>query len=172
MIQSDSFQFERALNMKWTWDKFGYILIDSSGSCRDTVRDRELILALLSITSMKDARVRFFPDLGRAVVTSREPATLTLTDRFRANRESHWDVEYYTESEWIALQRKADWELQRLDAIDDDAARTLIQNGIITLDDVAVLPPERIAELLNIDTQAADKIIERADAILALEAGD
>ena len=155
--------------MKWTWDKFGYITTDSSSSDRDPVRDRELILALLNMTSVKDATVHFFPELGRAVVTSTEPVTLTRDDRFRANRESHWDVEYYTESDWIATQRKAEEELQRVDALNADAARTLIENGIITLDDVAVLSPERLAELLNIDILAAGKIIEQADAIMATD---
>lgn len=151
--------------MKWTWDKFGYITTNSSCSDRDPVRDRELILALLNMTSVKDAKVHFFPELDRAVVTSAELVTLTRDDLSRANRESHWDVEYYTVSDWIALQLKAEVELQRLDHLNAETARTLIENGIITLDDVAVLPPERLAELLNIDVQAADKIIEQADAI-------
>ena len=155
--------------MKWTWDKFGYIATDSSFSDRDPVRDRELILALLNMTSVKDATVHFFPELGRAVVTSTEPVTLTHDDRFRANRESHWDVEYYTESDWIAIQRKAELELQRVEALNADAARTLIQDGVITFDDVAVLSPERLAELLNIDILAADKIIEQADEIMATD---
>lgn len=155
--------------MKWTWDKFGYITTDSSSSDRDPVRDPELILALLNMTSVKDATVHFFPELGRAVVTSIEPVTLTRDDQFRANRESLWDVEYYTESDWITIRRKAEAELQRVDAVDADAARTLIQNGIITLDDVAVFSPERLAELLNIDIHAADAIIEQADAIMATD---
>ncbi len=155
--------------MKWTWDKFGYITMDSSSTDRDPVRDRELILALLNMTSVKDAKVHFFPELGRAVVTSTETVTLTRDDRFRAGREAHWSVEYYTESDWIVIQRKAEVELERVDALDADAARTLIQNGVITLDDVAVLSPERLAELLNIDIQAADAIIEQADAIIATD---
>ena len=155
--------------MKWTWDKFGYITTDSSFGDRDPVRDRELILALLNMTSVKDAKVHFFPELGRAVVTSTEPVTLTGDDQFRANRESLWDVEYYTESDWIAIQRKAEAELQRVEALDADAATTLIQNGIITFDDVSVLPPERLAELLIIDIHAADAIIEQADAIMATD---
>ncbi len=158
--------------MKWAWDKFGYIIRDSSSSDRAPVRDRELILALLNMTSVSEAKVLFFPDLGRAVVTSKEPATLTRIDQFRASRESKWDVVYYTESDWIALQRRAEVELQRVDSLNPDAVHTLIQNGIITLDDVAVLPPDRMAALLNIDIQVADKIIEQADAIMALEDGE
>lgn len=158
--------------MKWTWDKFGYITTDLSSRDQDPMRDREIILAKLNITSVKDAKVYFFPELGRAVVTSTEPVPLTLGNLSSTNRESHWSVEYYTQSDWIAILRKAEVELQRVDALDAEADRALIQNGVLTLDDVAVLPPERLAELLNIDIQVADAIIEQADAIMSNDNGD
>jgi hypothetical protein len=41
----------------------------------------------------------------------------------------------------------------------------LIQNGIFSLDDVSVLPRERLAALLNVDTGVADEMIDRADEI-------
>jgi hypothetical protein len=158
--------------MKWTWDKFGYIATNSSSSDRDPVRDHDRILALLNMTSVDDAKVHFFPVLGRAVVTSTEPVALTTDDLSRANRESHWGVEYYTESDWIAIQCKAEAELQRVDALNAEAAHALIQNGVITLDDVAIIPPERLSALLDIDIEASDAIIDHADAIMSANRGE
>jgi hypothetical protein len=130
--------------MKWTWDKFGYSVP------REPVRDPELILALLNLPSDQSARVQFFPDVCRAIVASNAHTTLTRSDLIRASRESDWDVEYYTENDLSAIKRLAAAELTRIELINSESASILIQNGVFSLEDVSVLPPERIAAILTV----------------------
>jgi hypothetical protein len=55
--------------------------------------------------------------------------------------------------------------MTRIELINSESASILIQNGILSLDDVSVLPPERLAVLLNVDAIIADAIIMCADEI-------
>lgn len=145
--------------MKWTWDKFGYSVP------QEPTRDPDLILASLNLASEQSARVQFFPDLGRAIVTSNMKRALARSDLIRASRESHWDVDYYSENDLDTIKRLAATELKRIELIDAETASNLIQNGVFSLEDVSVFPPERLAAILNVDARIANDMISRADEI-------
>ncbi len=106
--------------MKWTWDKFGYNV------SREPSRDPELILASLNLVSDQSASVQFFPDLYRAVVTSKTQITLSRADLIKVSRECDWDVEHYTENEWNALKKLAFSELMRIGLITSDSASEVV----------------------------------------------
>jgi hypothetical protein len=145
--------------MKWTWDKFGYNVP------RELTRDPDLILALLNLASERSACVSFFPDFGRAIVTSKLDISPSREELIRASRECDWDIDYYSEDGLNAIQSLAKADLGRIELINSEFAAILIQNGAYSLDDVSVLPPERLAALLNVDTGIADEMIVRADEI-------
>jgi hypothetical protein len=147
--------------MKWTWDKFGYRVPRNPSS------DTGFILASLNLLSDQSARVQFFPDLGRAIVTTNANRTFAPSDLIGASRESDWDVEYYAENDLDTIKRSAAAVLTRIKFITCESASILIQNGVLSLDDVSVLPPKRLAAILNIDVPIADAIIDCADEICA-----
>jgi hypothetical protein len=119
------------------------------------------------LSSDQSTRVQFFPDLGRAIVTTNANRSFARSDLISASRESVWDVECYAENDLDTIKRSAATVLTRIKLISCESASILIQNGVFSLDDLSVLLPARLAAILNVDVPIADAIIECADEICA-----
>ena len=88
-----------------------------------------------------------------------------------ASQLTRWDIDILTEAEESErrqdeFRRRTGLFVEALD-VDDVIAGLLVTEGFTTVEELAFVPPEELAEIEGFDENVADELIRRAQAFLA-----
>jgi N utilization substance protein A len=151
--------------MKWTWDKFGIpVSPPESGPTPMDRNPEEVILDCLKLTNTSGVRVQFYDFVGRAIVTLNATDIATSLENSRiASRQSGWDVDIYTVAQHEQIKQRAVRDFTLIETITPELARTLVDHGYFTFDDLSLIEPDVLMKLGQLDTETVDAIIEQSE---------
>lgn len=108
--------------------------------------------------------------LGRAIVLVREDQlSLAIGKRGQnvrlATRLCNWDIEIVTQTE---LEKQIDRAVQgfcQIEGVTEDLANQLVGEGYLSYDDLSVIEPDDLMRMGEIDEDAVDRIVARAEEL-------
>ncbi|MFO0900195.1 MAG: helix-hairpin-helix domain-containing protein [Pirellulales bacterium] len=108
-------------------------------------------------------QVELYPLLGRAVVALPE-ITAAVQERNRyANVESGWDIELVTPDMLPKIQARALASFATLPDVSRELAEALVEQGLFSYEDLAVIDPDELARLSGFAEAQVDGLIWAAE---------
>jgi N utilization substance protein A len=149
-------------------------IVDELGGERlDIVRWNESLQVLIpnALQPAEIDEVMLCQLLGRAIVLVREDQlSLAIGRRGQnvrlASKLIGWDIEIMTSGEFAELAKNAEASFTRLDGVDIDLAKTLVEHGILSFRDLlAVAIPDLVARTEGLSAELAARIIAQAQGL-------
>ena len=128
------------------------------------IQDADSIRAIVPIPAADQSDVRFFLEIGRAIVVAPTfDRKLTEEELRSINKKSNWDVYVYSQSEFDQVKSQARDKFSQIPNVNEQLTNFLIDNAYFDFDDLSVIDPEWLTQHVNIDSETVDAIIESAD---------
>lgn len=153
-------------------------IVDELGGERiDIVRWNESLQVLIpnSLQPAEIEEVMLCHLLGRAIVLVREDQlSLAIGRRGQnvrlASKLVGWDIEIMTSDELDQLIEKAVGALSKIDGVDAELAERLVEQGILSYDDLSILEIEDLVNTVDgLDQESAQAIVAQAEAFAEQE---
>ena len=156
---------------KWTWDKFAvpepefdWRSIATPIERPALVEDPAPIRQLVDFPDAELIDVLFYPNMGRALIVVHGcEVVLSLDELRQINKSCPWDVMVVTHSEFQNAINTALRKFAAIENIPTELPQTLIENGIMDLNDLSIADPDWLASCDGMTIESADKLIEYAD---------
>lgn len=151
------------------------ILDELGGERIDIIRYNESLQVMIpnALAPAQIEEVQIYPRIGRAIVLVREDQlSLAIGKRGQnvrlASKLVGIDIEIMTFDELTEEIDRAEANLAKIEGVDEDVVDALIEEGLLTYDDLSVVEPEQIVEVAGVDLETASRIVRFAE--LAAEA--
>lgn len=146
-------------------------VLDELGSERiDIIRYNESLQVMIpnALAPAQIEEVQIYPRIGRAIVLVKEDQlSLAIGKRGLnvrlASKLAGVDIEIMTFEELTEQIDRAETSLAEVPGLNESMVETLIEEGILSYDDLSVIDPEQLMELCGIDEEAAMGVIEFAE---------
>lgn len=146
------------------------ILDELGGERIDIVRYNESLQVMIpnALAPAAIEEVQIYPRMGRAIVLVREDQlSLAIGKRGQnvrlASKLVSMDIEIMTFDELTEEIDKAEQNFSTIPNITDEMVDSLIQEGILSFDDLSVTEPEQIMEIMEADEDFAMQVIDYAE---------
>ncbi|HVJ79614.1 MAG TPA: transcription termination factor NusA, partial [Planctomycetia bacterium] len=146
------------------------ILDELEGERIDIIRYNESLQTLIpnALLPAQVDDVQIYPRTGRAIVLVKEDQlSLAIGKRGQnvrlASRLAGIDIEIMTPDELDAAIDKAKADLIQISNLDEEMVEALIEEGILSFDDLSVTEPDVLMEMTGLEEQEVAEMVEAAE---------
>lgn len=146
------------------------ILDELGGERIDIIRYNESLQVMIpnALAPAQIEEVQIYPRIGRAIVLVREDQlSLAIGKRGQnvrlASKLVGIDIEIMTFDELTEEIDRAEANLAKIDGVNEEIVDALIEEGLLTYDDVSGIEPEQIMEVTGVDLETAERIFRYAE---------
>jgi N utilization substance protein A len=146
------------------------VLDELGGERIDIIRYNESLQVMIpnALAPAQIEEVQIYPRIGRAIVLVREDQlSLAIGKRGQnvrlASKLTGIDIEIMTFDELTEEIEKAESNFSSLPHVSEEAIEGLIEEGVLSFDDLSVMEPERVMEIFSLEEDQAMEVIEYAE---------